>query len=54
VGTDTDAIVKNVQELLQNSDLYSKMTGVINPFGDGKASERICKVVQDFLVSSES
>lgn len=53
MGTDPDAIVKNVQELLQDTDLYSKMAGGVNPFGDGKASGRICTVIQDLLATFE-
>ncbi len=41
VGTDADAIVENVSTLLNNESLYRKMSETINPYGDGKACERI-------------
>ena len=41
VGTDYDAIVNNVSELLQNQNAYEKMSKAVNPYGDGKACKRI-------------
>lgn len=41
VGTDYDAIVSSVTELLNESDVYSQMSNAVNPYGDGKACGRI-------------
>lgn len=41
VGTNADVITKEVQRLLDNNELYKKMSLAHNPYGDGKASERI-------------
>ena len=41
VGTDYDAIVSNVSELLDNPHVYTQMSQAINPYGDGKACIRI-------------
>lgn len=41
VGTDYDAIVNNVSELLENKTEYEKMSKAVNPYGDGKACKRI-------------
>ena len=41
VGTDYNAIVSNVNELLNNKELYRTMSETHNPYGDGKACERI-------------
>ena len=41
VGTDYNAIVNNVSELLENSSAYEKMSKAVNPYGDGKACQRI-------------
>ncbi|MCB9201515.1 MAG: UDP-N-acetylglucosamine 2-epimerase (non-hydrolyzing) [Flavobacteriales bacterium] len=41
VGTDVDKIVKETQNLLDNKDIYSKMSKLHNPYGDGKACERV-------------
>ncbi len=49
VGTDEDTIVKNTIELLENQVLYEKMSKSVNPYGDGKASERITKILYSVL-----
>lgn len=41
VGTDVDAIVSGVTELLENDALYRSMSRGENPYGDGRACERI-------------
>ena len=41
VGTNHDLIVSEVTMLLEDQDAYDKMSKAMNPYGDGKASERI-------------
>ena len=41
VGTDYDKIVNEVSALLDNPSHYEKMSKAVNPYGDGKACERI-------------
>jgi len=41
VGTSTENIVSEVEKLLSNKEEYEKMAKATNPYGDGKASERI-------------
>ena len=41
VGTDYDKIVQEVSALLDDKGYYDKMSKAVNPYGDGKASERI-------------
>jgi UDP-N-acetylglucosamine 2-epimerase (non-hydrolysing) len=41
VGTDTQQIVEGVQTILHDRLTYAKMTIASNPYGDGRASERI-------------
>lgn len=41
VGTDYDKIVGEVSALLDNQDYYDRMSKAVNPYGDGKACERI-------------
>lgn len=41
VGTDTKSIISELTELLEHPDLYNKMSFTHNPYGDGKACERI-------------
>jgi UDP-N-acetylglucosamine 2-epimerase (non-hydrolysing) len=45
IGTEKKRIVQEVSDLLQNHDAYLRMTLGNNPYGDGKASQRIA----DFL-----
>ena len=41
VGTDYDKIVTEVSSLLNDEVAYKKMSQAVNPYGDGKACERI-------------
>jgi UDP-N-acetylglucosamine 2-epimerase (non-hydrolysing) len=41
VGTDYDTIVNSVTTLLEDNNAYLQMSLAINPYGDGKACERI-------------
>lgn len=44
VGTDVVKIVESISDLLTNSDSYARMSQAQNPYGDGKAAERILKI----------
>lgn len=41
VGTDANNIFKEAEKLLTDKEEYEKMARSLNPYGDGKASERI-------------
>src|SRR3989338_8724727 len=41
IGTEKANIVAGVEDLLKNQEKYTKMSAVKNPYGDGKASQRI-------------
>lgn len=41
VGTNAEAIVSNVTALLNDKDLYKRMSETHNPYGDGHACQRI-------------
>ena len=45
VGTDKNLIIEKVNTLISNKDYYEKMSKAHNPYGDGKASERIVKTI---------
>lgn len=45
VGTNTSSIVSQVQELIDDAYKYKLMSETINPYGDGKASEKILEVL---------
>ncbi|MCX8084995.1 MAG: UDP-N-acetylglucosamine 2-epimerase (non-hydrolyzing), partial [Calditerrivibrio sp.] len=43
VGTGVKSIVEHVSLLLNNEEVYRKMSQATNPYGDGRASERVVK-----------
>ncbi len=47
VGSDYKTIVDSATELLTVPDAYEAMAGAKNPYGDGKASERIVKIIKE-------
>ncbi|AFZ46456.1 UDP-N-Acetylglucosamine 2-epimerase [Cyanobacterium stanieri PCC 7202] len=49
IGTNAEIIFKSAQELLTDKSSYDEMAGAINPFGDGKACDRILKIVKNYL-----
>lgn len=46
VGTDVQTICSSLAELLDNAQSYEAMSFAHNPYGDGKASERIVQFLQ--------
>ena len=49
VGTDRRKIVDGVSRLIDDDDLYSERCSRLNPYGDGKASERIVEALRSIL-----
>ena len=47
VGTSYDTIVSEVSALLDNDVHYRQMSDAVNPYGDGKACERIVNFLKD-------
>ena len=45
VGTDVAAIVRESERLLDNQAAYAEMSRAHNPYGDGKASDRIVQTL---------
>lgn len=54
IGTDRQRIVEEVRKLLLDKDEYNKMAKVLNPYGDGKASERIRDILIYYFGFSSS
>jgi len=46
VGTDYDKIVSEVSRLLDDAAYYDSMSKAVNPYGDGKACERIVDFIK--------
>lgn len=49
VGTDKDVIIEGVSLLLKDNSVYERMSQAVNPYGDGKACERIV----DFFIQGK-
>jgi UDP-N-acetylglucosamine 2-epimerase (non-hydrolysing) len=49
VGTDAQAIVTAVSELLDDQSAYDRMANAVNPYGDGRAASRCARAVSKFL-----
>jgi len=45
VGTDEETVYARAKALLTDPELYNKMSQAANPYGDGKASERIVQAI---------
>lgn len=45
VGTDRKTIVENALSLIDDPSIYDKMSKAVNPYGDGKAAERIVEII---------
>lgn len=51
VGTDRDMIIAEATKLLDDEGHYLAMARAHNPFGDGKASQRIADIIESSLTS---
>jgi UDP-N-acetylglucosamine 2-epimerase (non-hydrolysing) len=49
VGTNKEKIIKEVQNLIDNKQEYEKMNKAHNPYGDGKACEKIVEFLKEKL-----
>lgn len=50
VGTNKESIVSNSERLLEDANHYSSMAGKHNPYGDGKASNRIIEWLVNYEI----
>lgn len=49
VGTDPTVVKTTMTELLTNESLYLQMANARNPYGDGRASERIVQAIKHYF-----
>lgn len=49
VGTEPAQVVEAASQLLSDAAAYEKMATAINPFGDGRAAERILQIVENYF-----
>ncbi len=48
VGTNRDKIIENAQNLIDNQEIYEKMSKAHNPYGDGMACSRIVDFLKEY------
>ena len=46
MGTDEQSIYSAVMELLNDPTAYGAMSHAVNPYGDGRASQRIVDILE--------
>lgn len=49
VGTEKMNIINEVNELLVNTSAYEKMANTVNPYGDGRTSQKIVSLIAAYL-----
>ena len=54
VGTRTESILGETQKLLDHPEEYRRMAGIKNPYGDGKSSERIVRILSEIDLKTAS
>ncbi|AMQ19248.1 non-hydrolyzing UDP-N-acetylglucosamine 2-epimerase [Thermococcus peptonophilus] len=53
VGLERERVLHYLQKLIEDRDFYEKMAKAPNPFGDGKAGERIAKILLELYEKGE-
>ena len=53
VGTNHDLIVSEVSTLLDDAEAYERMSKAVNPYGDGKACDRIVRALKGEFVDGK-
>lgn len=48
IGTDCDSIIRETSLLLTDERAYQAMSGALNPYGDGRATERIIDTLSQY------
>lgn len=54
IGTEKDIVYNMTKHLLTDAAAYSAMSNAVNPYGDGKSSERIVQAILHELTGSRS
>jgi UDP-N-acetylglucosamine 2-epimerase (non-hydrolysing) len=54
IGIEQERIIAETSSLLTNPTAYRKMAAAVNPYGDGRAAERILQAIRYFFRSTDS
>lgn len=49
IGTDEETVFSETVKLIEDTQLYSKMSNAVNPYGDGQASQLILDAIGEFF-----
>lgn len=50
-GTTSDEISRNINNILDNPDVYKAMQNASNPYGDGSSSKQILKIIKNCIIN---
>lgn len=53
VGTNEETIYSEFSKLIDDKNVYEKMSKANNPYGDGEASKRIADVIEKYFINEE-
>lgn len=53
IGADPRRIVEEVSTLLDSSEAYGRMANAVNPYGDGRATQRVVGALRYILLEGE-
>lgn len=48
IGTEEQTVLEEAETLLSDFGIYRRMSSSANPYGDGKASEKILEAIRSF------
>ena len=54
IGTDKDVVYAETKRLLTDQAAYDAMSNAVNPYGDGKASQRIVQAILHVFAGEEA
>ena len=53
VGTNPDTIIAETIRLLEDTKEYNRMANIVNPFGDGRAAQRVINFIKHKLIRNK-
>lgn len=48
-GTNEEEIMESINNILNNKDVYDKMSNAVNPYGDGNSSKIILNIIKEYF-----
>jgi len=54
IGNDTESVFRNIEKLLTDPNVYKSMLAKNNPYGDGRATEKIMKCILNYYAKKNT